>query len=154
MSAARKPALRLAHASLQPVVAVTLGSHPPLAAGHTLQLLAPLPAIALLVPSNPSGGGQARCLAVRLSLPGIGTRYLVRVARRAAHMGWGIEELAALVVELERRCAYLLVAPSLAALAPDRRRARWLGRRQAMQWDDGRVGYLGRATVRSADGCP
>jgi hypothetical protein len=137
VSAARKPALRLAHASPQSVVAVTLGSQPPLAAGHSLQLLAPLPAIASLVSSHPSGDGQACCRAVRLSLPGIGTRYLVRVAHRAAHMGWGIDELAALVVELERRCAYLLFASSLAALAPDRRRARRPGRRQAMQWDAG-----------------
>lgn len=137
MSAAGKPALRLAHARAQPVVAVTLGSESPMAAGHSLQLLVPLPAIASLVPSRLSGDGQARCVALRLSLPGIGTRYLVRVAQRAAHMGWGVDELAALVVELERRCAYLLVASSLAPLAPDRRRARWFGGHKAMRWDAG-----------------
>jgi hypothetical protein len=137
VSAAGKPALRLAHASVQPAVVVTLGSEPPLAAGPSLHLLAPLPATAALLPSHWSGDGQARGMAVRLSLPGIGTRYLVRVAQRAAHMGWGVDELAALVVELERRCAYLLVASSLAPLAPDRRRARWLGGRQAMRWDAG-----------------
>jgi hypothetical protein len=137
VSAVRKPALRLAHASPQPVVDVTLGARSPLPAGHSLVLLPPLPVMASLVPATMSGDGRDRSLAVRLSLPGIGTRYLLRVAQRAAQMGWGIDELAALMVELERRCAHLVVAPELARLAPDRRRRRWLDHDQALWWEGG-----------------
>jgi hypothetical protein len=136
VSAVRKSALRLAHASPQPVVDVTLGARSPLPAGHSLVLLPPLPVMASLVPATMSGDGRDRSLAVRLSLPGIGTRYLLRVAQRAAQMGWGIDELAALMVELGRRCAYLVVATELTRLAPDRR-ARLLGRDQALKWEAG-----------------
>jgi hypothetical protein len=96
-------------------------------------------------------------IAVRASLPGIGGRYLVQVARSAAAGGWAAEELAALVVELERRCTYLLLASTVAPLVgPRPRRPGAHAPRRGVAWDGG--GWAGAhtrdlgASARTASG--
>jgi hypothetical protein len=80
---------------------------------------------------------RARTLAVQIALPGIGGRYLRRIAEAAAATGWEIEHLAALVGELERRCGYVLAAPSPNPLTGGGRRG-VPGAVDALAWHAGR----------------
>ena len=68
----------------------------------------------------------------QLPLSGLGARYLVAVARRAAAAGWPVPELTALVAELAPRCRHLRISrrthrglqPFAEAAAAARRRLR------------------------------
>ena len=110
MSGGRPAPLRLAHVEQRPeVVVVVAPDEPP--PGSEALIVQP----ALAGAAQMGTPGRAGCrIVVRASLPGIGGRYLVQVARSAAAGGWAAEELAALVVELERRCSYLLLASTVA----------------------------------------
>ena len=134
MSRGRPAPLRLAHVEQRPEVAVVVvPDEPP----PGCEALVVQPALAGAWQMGTPGRGAGR-IVVRASLPGIGGRYLVRVARSAAAGGWAAEELAALVVELERRCTYLLLASNLAPLVVSRsRRSGVHGPRRAMAWDGG-----------------
>jgi hypothetical protein len=133
VSAARPVALRLAHAEQRPSVrVVTAGADIP--RGEDVLIM-----IDALSPSAGLGLGELAHrsrIAVRCGLPGIGGRYLVQIARSAAAGGWEVDELAALVVELERRCTYLVLASTVAALAGAARRG-WLRRPMVADWDGG-----------------
>ncbi len=123
--------LRLAHSAAQaPVVIATDPSGLP-ASADGLLLLEPLPARAAAVARMRAGRGT---LCVSMALPGIGARYLVGIARAAALAGWGAGELAALTIELERRCIYIVAAAGIAPLAG---RSRRLRRRDAVRYADG-----------------
>jgi hypothetical protein len=123
--------LRLAHSVRHaPVVVATDPSALP-ASGDGLLLLEPLPARAAAVARMRAARGT---LCVSMALPGIGARYLVGIARAAALAGWGAGELAALTIELERRCTYIVAA---AAVAPLAGRPRRLRRRTAARYADG-----------------
>jgi hypothetical protein len=105
--------LRLAHSvPTAPVVVATDPTDLP-ASGDGVLLLEPLPARAAAVARMRAGRGT---LCVSMALPGIGARYLVGVARAAALAGWGAGELAALTIELERRCTYIVAAAGVAPL--------------------------------------
>ena len=100
MSGGRPAPLRLAHVERRPEVVVVVGPDEP-PPGCEALIVQP----ALAGAARMGTPGRAGCrIVVRASLPGIGGRYLVQVARSAATGGWAAEELAALVVELERRC--------------------------------------------------
>jgi hypothetical protein len=136
MSAAPASHLRLAHSAPPiPVVVVTDPADLP-ATGDALLIL---DALGLDDRTSRSRLGSSR-LVVQLGLPGIGARYLTGVARAAALGGWGAPELAALVIELERRCAYVVVAQTTAILVPRRRPAIGPQRRQAVRFD--RTGWF------------
>ena len=94
-----RPALRLAHAAPPPTVQVLTAATQPSAAGPALRLLpAGLPVPLDGVPT------------AQLPLSGLGARYLVAVARRAAAAGWPAPELTALVAELAPRCRHLRIS--------------------------------------------
>jgi len=134
VSGGRPAPLRLAHVEQRPeVVVVVAPDEPP--PGCEALVIEP----ALAGPARMGTPGRARGrILVRASLPGIGGRYLVQVARSAAAGGWAAEELAALVVELERRCTYLLLASTVAPVLGSRpRRAGVHGPRRAVAWDGG-----------------
>ena len=123
--------LRLAHSVTQtPVVIATDPSALP-ASGDGLLLLEPLPARAAAVARMRADRGT---LCVSMALPGIGARYLVGIARAAALAGWGAGELAALTIELERRCTYIVAAAAITPLAGHSRRLR---RRDAARYAAG-----------------
>ena len=103
MSGGRPAPLRLAHVELRPEVAVVVAPDEP---APGCEALVVQPALASAAQLNTPGRAADR-IVVRASLPGLGGRYLVGVARSAAAGGWAAEELAALVVELERRCTYV-----------------------------------------------
>jgi hypothetical protein len=134
VSGGRTVPLRLAHVEQRPEVAVVVGPDEPPPGSEAL-IVQP----ALGSPSRMGAPGRAGCrIVVRASLPGIGGRYLVQVARSAAAGGWAAEELAALVVELERRCTYLLLASTVAPVVASRpRRSGMRGPRRAVAWDGG-----------------
>ena len=134
MSGGRHAPLRLAHMEQRPEVAVVVGPDEP-PPGCEALIVQP----ALAGAARMGAPGRAGCrIVVRASLPGIGGRYLVQVARSAAAGGWAAEELAALVVELERRCTYLLLASTVApVVAPRPRRSGVHRRRRAVAWDGG-----------------
>ena len=141
MSGGRLAPLRLAHVEQRPEVIVVVAPDEPAPGSE-----------ALIVQPALAGGAQmgtpsrAGCrTVVRASLPGIGGRYLVQVARSAAAGGWAAEELAALVVELERRCSYLLLASTVApVVSSGPRRSGVQGPRRAVAWDGG--GWSGART--------
>jgi hypothetical protein len=123
--------LRLAHSvPAAPVVVATDPSDLP-ASGEGVVLLEPLPARAAAVARMRAG---RRTLCVSMALPGIAARYLVGVARAAALAGWGAGELAALTIELERRCTYIVAAAEVAPLVG---RSRRLQRRDAARYAAG-----------------
>jgi hypothetical protein len=124
MSAAAAKRLRLAHSATPVPVAVATGQDDLPASGDALLLADPLGSALAAAARMHAIRGR---MVVQLTLPGIATRYLTGVARAAALAGWGVPELAALVVELERRCAYVLVARNVGALdvRPSRRWAAW-----------------------------
>ena len=137
MSGGRPAPLRLAHVEQRPEVAVVVGPDEP-PPGCEALIVQP----ALAGAARMATPGRAGCrIVVRMSLPGIGGRYLVQVARSAAAGGWAAEELAALVVELERRCTYLLLASTVAPVVAPRPRR---GPRRAVTWDGG--GWSGAHT--------
>lgn len=141
MSGGRPAPLRLARVEHRPevVVAVAPDEPPP---GREALVVEPALAGAARIGTPGRAGGR---IVVRPSLPGIGGRYLVQVARNAAAGGWAAEELAALVVELERRCTYLLLASTVASLVGSRpRRPGVHGPRRAVVWDGG--GWSGAHT--------
>ena len=132
MSGGRPAPLRLAHVERRPEVAVVVAPDEP-PPGPEALIVQPALAGAARMGASGRAGGQ---VVVRASLPGIGGRYLVQVARSAAAGGWAAEELAALVVELERRCTYLLLASTVAPLIDPRpHRPGVHGRRRALAWD-------------------
>jgi hypothetical protein len=134
VSRGRPAPLRLAHVEQRPEVAVVVVPDEPPAGCEALVVQ---PALAGAGQMGTPGRAGGR-IVVRASLPGIGGRYLVRVARSAAAGGWAAEELAALVVELERRCTYLLLASNVAPLVVSRsRRSGVHGPRRAVAWDGG-----------------
>ena len=108
-----------------------LGDAP--APGELLCLVSPLPA-SVSLPALAAGGRRAGREVVEVSVPGIGARYLGGVARSAAATGWGLPELAALVVELEHRCTYWVAASTLAPLGGVGGRMFGFGRGRAMHW--------------------
>ena len=109
MSGGRAAPLRLAHVEQRPEVAVAVAPDEPPPGREALVVEPALAGVARMGTPGRAGGR----IVVRASLPGIGGRYLVQVARSAAAGGWAAEELAALVVELERRCTYLLLASTV-----------------------------------------
>jgi hypothetical protein len=141
VSGGRAAPLRLAHVEQRPEVAVVVSPDEPLPGCEAL-IVQP----ALSSTSQMGKPGRAGCrIVVQASLPGVGCRYLVQVARSAAAGGWAAEELAALVVELERRCSYLLLASTVAPVVASRpRRSRMRGPRRAVAWDGG--GWSGAHT--------
>lgn len=153
MSGGRPAPLRLAHVELRPEVAVVVAPDEP---APGCEALVVQPALASAAQLNTPGRAADR-IVVRASLPGLGGRYLVGVARSAAAGGWAAEELAALVVELERRCTYVLLASTVAPLLMSRsRRVGVHGPRRAVAWDGG--GWSGAhardlaASARTASG--
>jgi len=144
----RPAPLRLAHVEQRPEVVVAVAPDEPPPGREALVVQ---PALAGAVRMGTPGRGAGR-IVVRASLPGIGGRYLVQVARSAAAGGWAADELAALVVELERRCTYLLLASTVATLVGSRpRRPGVHGRRRAVVWDgDGWSGAHTRDVTASA----
>ncbi len=141
MSGGRPAPLRLAHVEPRPEVVVVVAPDEP-APGCEALVVEPALGGAARMGAPGWAGGR---IVVRASLPGIGGRYLVQVARSAAAGGWAAEELAALVVELERRCTYLLLASTVAPLLGSRpRRAGVHGPRRAVAWDGG--GWSGAYT--------
>ena len=141
MTGGRPAPLRLAHVEQRPevVVAVAPDEPPP---GREALVVQPALAGAARMGTPGRAGGP---VVVRASLPGIGGRYLVQVARSAAAGGWAAEELAALVVELERRCTYLLLASTVTTLVGSRPRRPGVHRpRRAVAWDGG--GWSGAHT--------
>jgi hypothetical protein len=134
VSGGRPAPLRLAHVEQRPeVVVVVAPDEPP--PGCEALVVQPALAGASGIGAPGRAGGR---IVVRTSLPGIGGRYLVGVARSAAAGGWAAAELAALVVELERRCTYLLLASTVAPLLGSRpRRLGVHGPRRGMAWDGG-----------------
>jgi hypothetical protein len=134
VSGGRPAGLRLAHVKQRPEVAVVVAPEEP---ARGCEVLVVQPALAGAAQLNNPGRAGGR-IVVRASLPGIGGRYLVGVARSAAAGGWAADELAALVVELERRCTYLLLASTVAPLLMSRRRRAGVhGPRRAAAWDGG-----------------
>jgi hypothetical protein len=134
VSGGRPAPLRLAHVERRPEVAVVVSPDEPPPAGEALIVQPALVGSAQLGAPGRSGSRSV----VRASLPGIGGRYLVQVARSAAAGGWAAEELAALVVELERRCSYLLLASTVAPLRGPRARLSGVrSPRKAVVWDGG-----------------
>ncbi len=106
-----------------------LGDAP--APGELLSLVPPLPA--------PAGAPRAAARergreVIGLALPGIGSRYLEGVARQAARCGWGVAELAALVIEIESRCTYWIAASTLDRIGAPARRRISAGRAPALRW--------------------
>jgi hypothetical protein len=123
--------LRLAHSvPATPVIVATDPFGLP-ASGAGVLLLEPLPARAAAVSRMRASRGT---LCISMALPGIGARYLLGVARAAALAGWGPGELAALTIELERRCTYIVTA---AAVAPLVGRSRRMQRRDAARYAAG-----------------
>ena len=134
MSGGRPAPLRLAHVEQRPEVVVVVAPDEPPPGVEALVIEPALAGAARMATPGRAGGR----IVVRASLPGIGGRYLVQVARSAAAGGWAAEELAALVVELERRCTYLLLASTVAPLGGSRpRRPGVHGPRRAAAWDGG-----------------
>lgn len=147
MSGARAASLRLAHVEQRPPVRVVT------AAGDIPRGEEVLILIDALSPSAGLGLGELAHrsrIAVRCGLPGIGGRYLLQIARSAAAGGWEVDELAALVVELERRCMYVVLASTVAALTGRPRRGRWPRRPMAAGWDGG-AWTIGRAGARDVE---
>ena len=141
MSGGRTAPLRLAHVEQRPEVVVVVAPDEPPPGCEALVIEPALTGAARMGTPGRAGGR----IAVRASLPGIGGRYLVQVARSAAAGGWAAEELAALVVELERRCTYLLLASTVAPLVGPRPRQPGVhGPRRAVAWDGG--GWAGAHT--------
>jgi hypothetical protein len=87
---------------------VLVGTASPPAAGPVLRLLSPRGADARLAGL---GRRAADEIVLTLELPGIGARYLSRVAESATASGWSAAEAAGLLVELQARCTYWLAAP-------------------------------------------
>jgi hypothetical protein len=134
VSGGRVAPLRLAHVEQRPEVAVVVSPDEPTPGCEALIVQ---PTLSGSVQVGAPGRSGPRTI-VRTSLPGIGGRYLVQVARSAAAGGWAAEELAALVIELERRCSYLLLASTVAPLVGSRpRRSCVQGPRNAVAWDGG-----------------
>jgi hypothetical protein len=146
MSAARPAMLRLAHVEQRaPVRVVTAADDIP--RGDDVLIL-----VDALSPSAGLGLGDLAHrsrIAVRCGLPGIGGRYLIQIARSAAAGGWEVDELAALVVELERRCTYLVLASTVVALA-GAGRGRVLRRPTSAGWDAG-TWTVGRGGARDVE---
>jgi len=137
----RAAPLRLAHVEQRPEVAVAVAPDEPPPGRDALVVQPALAGVARMGTPGRAGGR----IVVRASLPGIGGRYLVQVARSAAAGGWAAEELAALVVELERRCTYLLLASTVATVVGSRSRRPGVHRpRRAVAWDGG--GWSGAHT--------
>ena len=134
MSRGRPAPLRLAHVEQRPEVVVVVAPDEPPAGCEALVVEPSLAGAARMATPSRAGGR----IVVRASLPGIGGLYLVQVARSAAAGGWAAEELAALVVELERRCTYLLLASTVARLLGSRpRRPGVHGPARAVAWNGG-----------------
>ncbi|HWG81630.1 MAG TPA: hypothetical protein VN686_01350 [Gaiellales bacterium] len=141
MTVGRAAPLRLAHVEQRPEVAVAVAPDEPPPGRDALVVQPALAGVARMGTPGRAGGR----IVVRASLPGIGGRYLVQVARSAAAGGWAAEELAALVVELERRCTYLLLASTVATVVGSRSRRPGVHRpRRAVAWDGG--GWSGAHT--------
>ena len=141
MSGGRLAPLRLAYVEQRPEVIVVVAPDEPPPGSEALIVQ---PALAGAAQMGTTGRAGCR-IVVRASLPGIGGRYLVQVARSAAAGGWAAEELAALVVELERRCSYLLLASTVApVVSSGPRRSGVQGPRRAVAWDGG--GWSGART--------
>jgi hypothetical protein len=139
VSGGRPAPLRLAHVEQCPEVVVVVGPDEPPPGSEALIVQPALAGAARMSPGRAVGR-----IVVRASLPGIGGRYLVQVARSAAAGGWAAEELAALVVELERRCTYLLLASTVAPLLGPRPRRPAVHSPRAVAWDGG--GWSGAHT--------
>lgn len=141
MTGGRAAPLRLAHLEQRPEVAVAVAPDEPPPGREALVVQPALAGVARMGTPGRAGGR----IVVRASLPGIGGRYLVQVARSAAAGGWAAEELAALVVELERRCTYLLLASTVTTVVGSRPRRPGVHRpRRAVAWDGG--GWSGAHT--------
>ena len=141
MTVGRAAPLRLAHVEQRPEVAVAVAPDEPPPGRDALVVQPALAGVARMGTPGRAGGR----IVVRASLPGIGGRYLVQVARSAAAGGWAAEELAALVVELERRCTYLLLASTVTTVVGSRSRRPGVHRpRRAVAWDGG--GWSGAHT--------
>jgi hypothetical protein len=134
VSGAPAPRLRLAHSVPAAPVAVATNPAALPASGDAVLLLAPLSQQSALVAR--ARAGRERMI-VQMSMPGIGSRFLVGVVRAAAGAGWAPAELAALAVELELRCTYVVVAPRLAPLDATGSRFPRLRRAQTMRFADG-----------------
>jgi hypothetical protein len=125
-----RPRLAQVAAPASPIVVTGIGE--PLASGPVLRLL----------PPRGPDDGLARAarraadeVVLTLELPGIGARYLSRVAESATASGWSAPEAAGLLVELQVRCSYRLVAPRAErAVAARLSRRRTPFRRSAVTW--------------------
>ncbi|MDX6552734.1 MAG: hypothetical protein QOH74_1222 [Gaiellales bacterium] len=87
---------------------VVVGTGEPSAAGPVLRLLPPRGVDNRLAGRVRRAPGE---VVLTLELPGIGARYLGRVAEAATASGWSAAEAAGLLVELQVRCTYWLAAP-------------------------------------------
>jgi hypothetical protein len=134
--------LRLAHLEEVPPVTITLDETDGAVSSDTLVLVRPTRGWPVLPPAT---AARTRTVAVQLCLPGIAGRYVRRIAAAAAATGWKIDQLAALVGELERRCSYVLAAPAPVRVGPPGRRG-IRGTTEAVAWHGGRWTRGGRTT--------
>jgi hypothetical protein len=84
-----------------------------------------------------SSAGRSIDMRLPVSPIGIGARYLAAVTSNAAAAGWHVDELRALVSEIDRRTVQWVAASSASALVPGRRRrARRAAKLVAGRWTE------------------